>query len=133
MSSVWVVSPGSGSALVASSVACSVAGSAGRFTDASSICATSSTSTSSRALPSACSDVSPSESITRQNGQPTAIWSAPVPTASAVRFMLIRSPVFSSIHIRAPPAPQQNERSLLRGISVSSALGITLSSSRGGE
>ena len=28
--------------------------------------------------PSACSAVRPSESITRQNGQPTAIWSAPV-------------------------------------------------------
>ena len=75
----------------------------------------------------------PSESITRQNGQPTAIWSAPVPTASVVRLRLIRSPVFSSIHIRAPPAPQQKDRSLLRGISFISALGSTASSSRGGE
>ena len=75
----------------------------------------------------------PSESITRQNGQPTAIWSAPVPTASVVRFRLIRSPIFSSIHIRAPPAPQQKDRSLLRGISLISALGMTASSSRGGE
>ena len=62
--------------------------------------------------------VSPSESITRQNGQPTAIWSAPVATASLVRFTLIRSPMVSSIHIRAPPAPQQKDRSELRGIST---------------
>ena len=74
----------------------------------------------------------PSESITRQNGQPTAIWSAPVPTASVVRFTLIREPMFSSIHIRAPPAPQQKERSLLRSISLNSVDGMTESSSRGG-
>ena len=103
------------------------------LTDASSSWATSRTSTSSRAEPSACFAVSPSESITRQNGQPVAIWSAPVSTASVVRLRLIRSPSFSSIHIRAPPAPQQKERSLLRGISVSSASGMTLRSSRGGE
>jgi len=102
------------------------------FTDASSICATSRTSTSSRALPFACSEVSPSESITRQNGQPTAIWSAPVPTASLVRFRLIRSPMFSSIHMRAPPAPQQKDFSELRSISTTSAPGSTWSSSRGG-
>ena len=77
--------------------------------------------------------MSPSESITRQNGQPTAIWSAPVPTASLVRFTLIRSPMFSSIHIRAPPAPQQKDRSELRSISTYSAPGSTWSSSRGGE
>jgi len=29
----------------------------------------------------------------RQNGQPTAIWSAPVATASLVRLTLIRSPI----------------------------------------
>ena len=102
------------------------------FTDASSICATSRTSTSSRAWPSACSEVSPSESITRQKGQPTAIWSAPVATASWVRLTLIRSPRFSSIHIRAPPAPQQNERSCDRSISTYDAPGSTCRSSRGG-
>ena len=102
------------------------------FTEASSICATSSTSTSSRASPLACCEVSPSDSITRQNGQPTAIWSAPVPTASAVRFSLIRVPMVSSIHMRAPPAPQQKDFSELRGISLNSAPGSTCSSSRGG-
>ena len=61
--------------------------------------------------------------MTRQNGQPTAIWSAPVPTASAVRFSLIREPMVSSIHIRAPPAPQQKDRSALRSISTYSAPG----------
>ena len=69
--------------------------------------------------------------MTRQNGQPTAIWSAPVATASWVRFTLIREPRFSSIHMRAPPAPQQKERSELRGISANFAPGMTLSSSRG--
>ena len=56
--------------------------------------------------------------MTRQNGQPVAIFSAPVPSASSMRSRLIRLPIFSSIHIRAPPAPQQNERSACRGISV---------------
>ena len=135
VSSVTVTSPVSGSALVATSpeaepgaalVACSP------FTEASSICATSRTSTSSRASPLACWAVSPSESITRQKGQPTAIWSAPVPTASLVRLRLIRSPMFSSIHMRAPPAPQQKDFSELRSISTKSAPGSTWSSSRGG-
>ena len=103
------------------------------LTEASSICATSRTSTSSRAVPLACAAVRPSESITRQNGQPTAIWSAPVPTASLVRFSLIRSPMFSSIHMRAPPAPQQKDFSEWRSISTYSAPGSTWSSSRGGE
>ena len=102
------------------------------LTEASSICATSRTSTSSRASPLACWAVSPSESMTRQNGQPTAIWSAPVSTASTVRFTLIRSPMFSSIHMRAPPAPQQKDFSELRGISTKSAPGRISSSSRGG-
>jgi hypothetical protein len=62
-----------------------------------------------------------------------AICFAPVSTASVVRLTLIRSPSFSSIHIRAPPAPQQKDRSLLRGISRTSAFGRTFRSSRGGE
>ena len=146
---LWVASPGDGSAFVASGSAAAGAaelraeGAAGAaaaagalvspLTEASSIWATSRTSTSSRAEPSDCFIVRPSESITRQKGQPTAIWSAPVSMASWVRLRLIRSPMFSSIHIRAPPAPQQKERSELRGISVSSASGMTSSSSRGGE
>ena len=59
--------------------------------------------------------------MTRQNGQPVAIFSAPVDRASSTRSRLIRRPIFSSIHIRAPPAPQQKERSACRGISVSVA------------
>jgi hypothetical protein len=39
-------------------------------------------------------------------------------SASSVRSTLMRLPIFSSIHIRAPPAPQQKPRSLQRGISV---------------
>ena len=102
------------------------------LTEASSICATSRTSTSGRAAPLSCWAVSPSESITRQKGQPTAIWSAPVPIASMVRLSLIRSPMVSSIHMRPPPAPQQKDRSELRSISTTSAPGSTWSSSRGG-
>jgi hypothetical protein len=49
----------------------------------------------------------PSVSIVRQKGQPTAIRSAPVAIAWSVRMLLIRSPMSSSIHILAPPAPQQ--------------------------
>jgi hypothetical protein len=153
VSSVMVTSPASGSALVATSVdaaavplaafavpeeALAEAPTGTRvadspLTDASSICATSRTSTSSRALPAACSAVSPSASITRQKGQPTAIWSAPVATASLVRLLLMRSPMFSSIHMRAPPAPQQKDFSELRSISLNSAPGRISSSSRGGE
>ena len=48
---------------------------------------------------------------------------APVASASSIRSTLIRLPIRSSIHIRAPPAPQQKERSALRGISVDRALG----------
>ena len=76
--------------------------------------------------------VSPSEIMTRQNGQPIAIRWAPVARASSVRFMLTRVPSFSSIHMRAPPAPQQKEVSPLRGISVSSTPGRDPISSRGG-
>ena len=38
--------------------------------------------------------------------------------ASSVRLSLIRWPMVSSIHMRAPPAPQQKERSLERSISL---------------
>ena len=70
--------------------------------------------------------------MTRQNGQPMAMRSAPVATASSVRLVLIRVPSFSSIHMRAPPAPQQNDFSLGRGISRSSTPGSAPMSSRGG-
>ena len=70
--------------------------------------------------------------MTLQNGQPMAIRSAPVARASSVRLVLIRVPSFSSIHMRAPPAPQQNDFSLERSISRSSTPGSEPSSSRGG-
>lgn len=85
------------------------------------------------AEPAACRDVRASDSITRQNGQATAIWSAPVATASSARLPLILVPSFSSIHIRVPPAPQQNERLPYRGISVSVTPGSAPISSRGGS
>ena len=70
--------------------------------------------------------------MTRQNGQPMAMRSAPVARASSVRFVLMRVPSFSSIHMRAPPAPQQNDFSLVRSISLSSTPGRAPMSSRGG-
>ena len=76
--------------------------------------------------------MSPSLSMTLQNGQPMAIRSAPVATASSVRLVLIRVPSFSSIHMRAPPAPQQKDFSPERSISRTSTPGSAPSSSRGG-
>ena len=67
-----------------------------------------------------------------QNGHAAVTRSGASASASSVRLMLMRVPRFSSIHIRAPPAPQQNDRSRLRGISVSVSPGMAPSSSRGG-
>ncbi len=71
----------------------------------------------------------PSSSITVQNGHATASVSAPVATASRTRFSLIGLPR-SSIHMWAPPAPQQNVCLPLRSISTGSPTAAT--SSRGG-
>ena len=60
-----------------------------------------------------------------------AMRSAPVSMASSVRFTLIREPSFSSIHMRAPPAPQQKDFSLERSISRYSTPGSVAISSRG--
>ena len=46
--------------------------------------------------------------MTMQNGQAVARVSAPVAMTSLVRSALMRVPRVSSIHIRPPPAPQQN-------------------------
>ena len=46
--------------------------------------------------------------MTMQNGQAVATVVAPVSRAWRVRSALIRVPLVSSIHIRPPPAPQQN-------------------------
>ena len=59
----------------------------------------------------------PSSSITVQNGHATASVSAPVSTASRARSTLIGLPC-SSIHMCAPPAPQQNVCLPLRFIST---------------
>src|SRR5690606_17673641 len=88
-----------------------------RLTADSSTWATSTTSTDSEAAFSFCREVSPSVSITRQNGQPVAIFVGAVPSASSTRSRLMRLPMRSSIHIRAPPAPQHIDRSACRGIS----------------
>ena len=50
----------------------------------------------------------PSDSITMQNGQAVATVSAPVSSTWRVRSALMRVPRSSSIHMRPPPAPQQN-------------------------
>ena len=55
--------------------------------------------------------------MTVQNGQATASVSAPVSAASRTRSSLIGLPR-SSIHMCAPPAPQQNVRLPLRSISI---------------
>jgi hypothetical protein len=44
----------------------------------------------------------------------------------------MRFPIFSSIHIRAPPAPQQKDLALFRGISVRLTPDASINS-RGGE
>ncbi|CPU17117.1 Uncharacterised protein [Mycobacteroides abscessus] len=126
---------GSGSAVLvaarsaAAAAAVPLAGNAFRMssvrpTDSSRSCATSTTSTaaeSSRA-------VTPSVNMTRQNGQPVAILDAGVDRASSTRSMLMRLPSCSSIHMRAPPAPQHMERSPCLGISVIAAPEAPISS-----
>ena len=72
-----------------------------------------------------------SPSMTRQYGHPVEIVSGLVPSASSIRSVLIRLPIRSSIHIRAPPAPQQNPRSLHRGISCACTPGTRSMISRG--
>ena len=51
-----------------------------------------------------------------------------VDSASSTRSMLMRLPSCSSIHMRAPPAPQHMDRSPWRGISVSVAPAAPISS-----
>ena len=72
--------------------------------------------------------LTPSDIIVLQNGQPMAMADAPVATASSVRLTLMRWPMVSSIHMRAPPAPQQKPVFLLRGISTRFAPDAPISS-----
>ena len=53
-------------------------------------------------------------------------------SASSIRSSLIRLPVRSSSHIRAPPAPQQNPRFLHRCISSAVVPGTAPMIARGG-
>ena len=113
--------------------ACFVAGLLSPLTEASSIWATSRTSTSSRASPLACcGGEAVGEHHPAERAADGDLVGAGARRPRAVRFTLIRSPMVSSIHMRAPPAPQQKDRSPLRAISVNSASGMTSSSSRGG-
>ena len=73
-----------------------------------------------------------SPSITRQYGQAVEIVSGDSARASSMRSVLIRLPMRSSIHIRAPPAPQQKPRDLHRCISVACTPGTASRISRGG-
>ena len=58
-------------------------------------------------------DFTPPVIMTLQKGQPVAISSAPVPIACSARKSLMRVPSFSSMNMRAPPAPQQKALSLI--------------------
>ena len=66
-----------------------------------------------------------------QNGQAVATVDAPVSSTWSVRAALTRVPRVSSIHIRPPPAPQQNVCRPLFSISRSSTPGIEPRTSRG--
>ena len=81
---------------------------------------------------SGATDFTPPVSMTLQNGQPVAISEAPVATACSERNSLMRLPSFSSMNIRAPPAPQQKASSRLWSISASDAP-VASTSSRGGS
>src|SRR5260370_24037395 len=73
-----------------------------------------------------------SPSMTRQYGQAVEIVSGFSARASSIRSVLIRLPIRSSIHILAPPAPQQNPRFLHRCISVACTPGTASRMARGG-
>ncbi len=70
--------------------------------------------------------------MTRQNGQAVETMSGFTDSASSTRSLLMRLPMRSSIHIRAPPAPQQKPRSLWRCISSLRMPGTLAMISRGG-
>src|SRR5579884_66556 len=104
----------------------------GCLTERSSSCETSTTSIDSGTSPDCLRAVIESPSITRQYGQAVEMTSGLVDSASSTRSVLIRLPIRSSIHIRAPPAPQQKPRSLQRCISVLRRPGTLAMISRGG-
>src|SRR5262249_12594598 len=73
----------------------------------------------------------PSVIITLQSGQATATVFAPVATSSSAGFTLTREPIFSSMNIRPPPAPQQKPRFRRRSGSTRSTRGSRRSTWRG--
>lgn len=81
---------------------------------------------------SVAKDFTPPVIMTLQNGQPVAISSAPVSSACSVRNSLMREPSFSSMNMRAPPAPQQKASSWDLSISRNSTP-VAWRSSRGGS
>src|SRR5205814_1023279 len=102
-------------------------------TDRRSTSETSVTRTLSAAASCCFRTATPSVSMTMQYGHAAVTSSAPVRSASSVRVSLMRVPIRSSIHMRAPPAPQQNEVVRLRGISVSRTPGTLPRISLGGS
>src|SRR6185312_6096068 len=69
--------------------------------------ATSSETLSTCTLSAALRSWTPSRSMMVQKGQAVATVSAPEAMISSVLLWFTRVPIFSSIHIRPPPAPQQ--------------------------
>jgi len=100
--------------------------------DRASTWATSTISSDSFAAPSAFLAWIASPSITMQNGHAVVTMSGSSSRASSTRSTLMRLPIRSSIHMRAPPAPQQKPRSLHRCISWEVRPLIAPSTSRGG-
>ena len=101
-----------------------------------SITATSRTwGASAASSPAAAVALMPPPSMVLQKGQPTATSPAPVERASSARLSAMRVPSFSSMNMRAPPAPQQKPLLRLRSISTSPAgpPAMDSSSSRGGS
>ena len=76
------------------------------------------TSSDSLAAPDDFLALTASPSMTMQNGQPVVMASGSRASASSTRLELMRVPVRSSSHIRAPPAPQQKPLPLHRRISA---------------
>lgn len=86
----------------------------------------------SRGLAAAPRAFTPPANMLLQNGQPVAMSVAPVARACSVRNSFMRCPIFSSMNMRAPPAPQQNASSRFLSISAT-CIPVDSSSSRGGS
>ena len=93
---------------------------------------TSITSRDCLAWPAAFLALTASPSMTMQYGQAVEMVSGSRARASSMRSSLIRLPVLSSSHMRAPPAPQQNPLPLHRCISSAWVPGTASMMARGG-